>query len=136
MKRDEYVSNGWYSRFCERNPELSRRRAQALDRYRIKAINKNATQEYFNLIKLVVDRIKELSNGVDLTANRIYSADEVGFDLNSRSGYIMTKGGVKNDYIISSGNSTHLSIMSSILATEISIEPYFILPGIRTSKTS
>jgi hypothetical protein len=127
--RASIASNGWYYRFCMRHPEISRRRVEAFDKYRLRAINKESVAQYFRLLKLAMDKVEELS--IKLTPNRVFSADEVGFDLNQKSGYIMAKKGSKNAFILTTGVATHLSIMSCVSAAGQALSPYFVLPGIR-----
>ena len=62
-----------------RNPELSRRRAQAFDKQRFLQSTEECVQQYFSIPETAFKKCKELSNGVALESNRIYAADEVGF---------------------------------------------------------
>ena len=73
-----------------------------------------------------------MSNGRELTANRVFSADEAGFDLNKIQGYIICKRGVKTPYLLSSGNRTHISVMSCLNACGVAINPAFLIPGKKT----
>jgi hypothetical protein len=127
-KKDLRVTDGWWQRFVERHPELARRRVQALDRYRADALKEENINKFFDILKLAYDKCAEMSDGRPLTANRVFSADEVGFDLNRVQGYMISKRGTKNAFVLSSGNREHISVMSCVSALGYAINPAFLIP--------
>ena len=77
------ASRGWYRRYLARFPELRTRIAQNFDRLRAGGMNKNKVVQYFNLLQKARFRIQQLSGldvGAEITPNRIWNLDEVGFE--------------------------------------------------------
>jgi hypothetical protein len=94
--KNKKVTSGWWQNFTERNPEITRRRGEALERQRMNSLSSETFTSFFELLNLAMIKCKEMSNGVPLTSARIFNMDEVGFDLNSITGYVVTRRGTKN----------------------------------------
>lgn len=65
------ITRGRWQSFILRHPELSRRKAEAFDRYRTASCTKAKVQDFFDLLELAYEKCKQFSNGEALTANRI-----------------------------------------------------------------
>ena len=94
LKLDDIeISNSWFSEFLKRHPELSRRRAQVFNKLRMASLSSQLIQDYFDPLKIAFEKCATLSNGNKLTSNRIYAADEVGFNnINSQGYFLRVKG--------------------------------------------
>jgi hypothetical protein len=125
------VTHGWWQKFSQRHREISRRRVQAFERLRYNALNEENLQKFFETLQLAYHKCRELSSGVELTPNRIFNMDEIGFDLNQVQGYIIAQRGVRSVPLLTSGNRTHVTVIASISAISVSLEPTFIVPGKR-----
>ncbi|KAB0799206.1 hypothetical protein PPYR_07086 [Photinus pyralis] len=80
----------WLASFLRRNPELSVRKAEGLSRQRSLGMNKNIVQNYFQLLK----NILEEHNLFNKPSN-IYNMDESGLQLNNRPGEVIAGKGSK-----------------------------------------
>lgn len=129
--KDFKITDGWWRRFTLRHPEITRRRAQGFDKYRVSSCTETKAKEFFDLLELAYKKCQDWSNGKALTANRIWAADETGFRLNQKQGYIITKRGSKTAHLLTSGNQVHVSVMSCISALGVANDPFFILKGKR-----
>jgi len=127
-KSGELLTDGWVHYFMKKHPEISMRRVEALDRLRSRTINEESLEFYFNLLQTAYDKVKLLSGGVDLAAERIYAMDESGFSLNMHSRYVIAEKGAKNAFTLTSNNREHVTIISYAAASGDSGRPYFITP--------
>ena len=125
------VTSGWWQKFKERHPEITRRRGEALEVQRASALNAQNIAPFFEKLKLAFTVCKRMSGGVDVTSARIYNMDEVGFDLNSIKGYVITQKGVRNVPLVTSGNRTHVTVIACVNAMGLALDPLFLLPGVR-----
>ena len=111
-KDDTEITSSWFDGFMKRHPELSRRKAQAFSKNRMAASAIESVEEYFKLLEMAFNKCKAFSNGSELTSNRVYAADEIGFDSHINQGSIITKRGEKHPFIINANNSTHITLMA------------------------
>ena len=129
-KNDDKVTNRWFQGFMLRNPELSRRRSQAFDKLRLAASTMEIVGEYFLKLEIAFNKCKELSNRVELTSNRVFAADEIGFDHNVTKGYIITKRGSKHPFATNTSNISHITMMAFAAANGWSGPQFLLLPGV------
>ena len=134
-KKESEVTTSWFNSFMERHPNLSRRRAQALEKQRLINSDEETIQAYFDLLQLAFKKCKEFSNGAALTPNRVFVADEVGFSNDKTNLYVITKKGAKHPFMVDAGSMTHISIMAFAAANGWAGPAFFIAPGVR-QKTS
>jgi hypothetical protein len=129
--KEQAVTTGWWQKFKERHPELTRRRGEALEIQRASALTPHNISSFFEKLKLAFSVCKRLSGGVDVSPARIYNMDEVGFDLNSIKGYVVTQKGVRNVPLVTSGNRTHVTVIACVSAIGLALDLFFLLPGVR-----
>ena len=67
------VTDGWWRRFMERQPQLSLRRGDATAHVRMNAVNKEAIEGYFDLLE---ETLKEY--GLMDSPGQLYNMDESG----------------------------------------------------------
>ena len=114
--KDQKITTGWWNRFQERHPEISRRRTEVLERQRASALSPSNFASFFETLKLAISKCEEMSGGEKITPARIFNMDEIGFDLNSIKGYVVTRKGVRNVPLVTSGNRIHVTVIACISA--------------------
>ena len=62
MLKKDCISHGWWSRFLERQGDLSLRRGDSTAHVRMDAVNKKTMNQYFTLLKEVLDEHNLLAN--------------------------------------------------------------------------
>lgn len=122
----------WWKRFKTRFPQLSRRRSQGFERLRASAMNPGLIKHYFIILESAFAKVTELSGGMQLTADRIYNMDEIGFLLNAVKAYIVTRKGTKHVASISSNCRVTTSLAVAVSAAGFVVPPFFIVKGQRT----
>ena len=90
--KSEKVTDGWWRRFMERQPQLSLRRGDPTAHVRMNAVNKESIEGYFDLLE-------ETLNEHDLlnSPGQLYNMDESGVPLDSRPPNVIAKRGQKSD---------------------------------------
>jgi len=131
FKTNITISDSWVFGFLERHPEISKRRAQSLEKERLGALNENTIHNYFLLLQKGFKICKDLSNGKDLTPGRVFAADEVGFSNDNTHKYILAKKGEKHPFVVNPKMSQHVSIMAFAAANGWIGAEYFLLPEVR-----
>ena len=122
----------WWTRFTQRHTELSRRRAQGFERLRAVAMNPGLIKHYFLILQSAFAKVAQLSGGMQLTADRIYNMDEIGFLLNAVKAYIVTRKGSKHAASISNSCRVTTSLAVAVSASGFVVPPFFIVKGQRT----
>jgi len=130
-KDESQVTESWYRGFMERHSNLSRRRAQCLEKQRLLSSDEKSIQSYFQILQVAFQKCQDFSGGEALTSNRIFGADECGFNNDNANLYVVTKKGAKNAFSLDPGISTHITIMSFASANGWAGPPFFIIPGVR-----
>lgn len=130
-KNEDEVTHAWFQYFMKRHPELARRRAQAFDKNRMAGSSAEGVKSYFELLQLAFKKCEELSFGEELTPNRIFVADEVGFDNNNSKLYTITRKGDKHPFAINVSNQIHITIMDFAGANGWAGPEFLLIPGIR-----
>jgi hypothetical protein len=129
---DFKATTQWWTRLKKRFPELRRRRAQGFERLRASAMNPGLIKHYFLILESAFAKIKELSGGMQLTADRIYNMDEIGFIMNGIKAYIVTRKGTKHVASISNSCRVTTSLAVAVSASGFVVPPFFIVKGQRT----
>ena len=119
----------------ERHPNLSRRRAQALEKQRLLSADEKSIQSDFKTLQIAFQKCQEFSGGVALTENRIFAGDECGFSNDNSNLYIITRKGNKTAFSLDPKITTHISVMDFAGASGWAGPPFFLVPGVR-QKTS
>ena len=89
LKRSR-ISDGWWRRFLERNPQLRLRRGDATGHERMDALNKENLDAYFQLLQDVYDEFNFHDH-----PELIYNMDETGMPLDVKPPKIVARKGQK-----------------------------------------
>lgn len=125
------ASPRWWKLFLRRHPELARRRAQGYERLRATAMNAGVVKQYFLLLHSAFAKVQQLSGGMQLTADRIYNMDEIGFQFNAVQPYIVTRKGTKHTASIAANCRVTTSVAVCVSASGFVQPPFFIVKGLR-----
>jgi len=122
------LTDGWVQYFFSKHPDITTRRAEALDRLRAREIKKENINYYFDLLRIAYEKIRLLSNGNEITPQRIFSMDETAISMNKHSKYVISQKGVKDAFFITSENRQHVTLVGHASASGFAGHPFFILP--------
>ena len=115
------ISDGWWQRFRQRNPEITLRVAAPLSFARAMATDRDTLNSYYDLLE---DTLKE--NGIYNNASRIFNCDETGMPLNPPSPKVVHKVGAKNPCYLTGGSKTQVSVLACASAAGYAIPPFVI----------
>ena len=79
LKVDEKVTDGWWRRFMERQPQLSLRRGDATAHVRMNAVNKETIDGYFDLLEETLN-----VHGLMNSPGQLYNMDKSGIPFDFR----------------------------------------------------
>ena len=122
--RSQRVSDGWWRRFKERQPQLALRRGDATAHVRMDSTNKEAIKQYYDLLE---DTLQEhhLSNN----AAQIYNMDESGMPLDHRPPNVIARRGQKKVRYRVAGKKEQITVIGCVNAIGQSIPPMVIFEG-------
>ena len=115
------ISDGWWQRFRQRNPEITLRVAAPLSFARAMATDRDTLNSYYDLLE---DTLKE--NGIYNNASRIFNCNETGMPLNPPSPKVVHKVGAKNPCYLTGGSKTQVSVLACASAAGYAIPPFVI----------
>ena len=120
------VTQGWWRRFCERQPDLSLRRGDVTAHVRMDAVNSETLTQYFTLLRDVLTEH-------DLFAKpaQIYNVDESGIPFDPRAPNVVAKKGTKKVRYRSSGKKGQVTIVGCASAAGQAIPPMVIFDAKR-----
>ena len=84
------VTQGWWRRFCEHQPNLSLRRGDVTAHVRMDAVNSDTLKQYFTLINDVVTE-----HDLHSKPAQIYNVDESGIPFDPRAPNVVATTGTK-----------------------------------------
>ena len=119
--KKEKVTDGWFRRFKERQPQLSLRKGDATANVRMNCLNKETMAEYFSMLKNVLEE----HNLLDSPA-QIHNVDETGMPLDHKAPKVMTMRGQKKLRCRTSGNKNQITVIACVSATGQAIPPFVI----------
>ena len=116
------ISDGWFRRFMERQPNLSLRKGDATASVRMDAMNDvEALDSYFKLLKDVVEE-----HGLMDQPGQIYNVDESGMPLEHRPPRVLAKKGQRKVRYRTSGNKSQVTVIGCVSAAGQTIPPFVI----------
>ena len=121
MLKKEKVTDGWFRRFKERQPQLSLRKGDATANVRMNCLNKETTARYFSMLKDVL-----LEHNLLDSPAQIYNVNETGMPLDHRAPKVMTMRGQKKVQCRTSGNKNQITVRACVSATGQAIPPFVI----------
>ena len=116
-------NDDWWNGFMKRHPQLSLRKAQALQICRAKASTPEIINHWFmNVLKPILDK-----TGLGDHPNRIFNADETSFSLCGRPQKIIAKRGAKSpQYVIGGTGKENITVQACISASGQLLPPYIL----------
>jgi hypothetical protein len=126
---DFVASKQWRAGLQRRHPELTRRKAEALERTRAGAMNIAHIKHYMGILAQAHDDCRRMSGGVPLQASRILNMDETGFGLTKTLGWVVTAKGQNRAAFLKTGYQDHISLAAVVCANGDLIPPFFIMKG-------
>ena len=124
LKVDEKVTDGWWRRFMERQPQLSLRRGDATAHVRMNAVNKETIDGYFDLLEETLN-----VHGLMNSPGQLYNMDESGIPLDSRPPNVIAKRGQKKVRYRTAGNKDQITVIGCANAAGQSVPPMVIFEG-------
>jgi hypothetical protein len=128
------LSYRWLQGFLRRHPTLTIRKAQGLEKCRAKSLDEEGVAHYFDILEKGMKLVEEMTNTIQISPFQVFNLDEIGFDLRTRSGFAIAKKGVRSVYRIEDGNRNHISVIACVSAGGFTLDPYFLLKGVRLRK--
>ena len=106
--KDNCPGKDWMQAFFKRHPEIRERMGQPLGRERV-LVTKDALGKWFQRMKIYLD-------STDLTLltspDRIFNADESGFNICPKTKKIISMKGTKHVYSITSGTRQQVTMLA------------------------
>ena len=124
------VTDGWWSSFSKRHPNLTLRAASCLSKSRAVASDASAIHQYFE----VLDETLE-TYGIKDYPNLIYNMDETGMPFKPKPPKGIFTRGERNPVMVTSGNKGQLTIVACTNATGYCIPPMVIIDRKNLSQT-
>ena len=121
-------SNQWYVNFMNRNPGYCKRVADNISCATARVTAKGV-EEWFN--KVMQSLQKSNLTHVLSDPRRIINADETGFVLDPKRGYVIAPKGSKRVHNITDGDKSQMTAMLTISADGYLFTPFLIYPGVR-----
>ena len=116
--KSKHISDGWWRRFLTRQPKLALRRGDTTAHVRMDAINRENIQNYYDLLKDVLDEHNLMDHPV-----QIYNMDETGVPFDPRPPKVVAPKGLRYR---SSGKKGQVTVVACASATGQAIPPYVI----------
>ena len=122
--RSEHVSDGWWRRFMERQPQLSLRRGDSTAHIRMNSVNRESMESYFNLLEGTLSEHDLMNHPA-----QIYNMDESGMPLDARPPNVIAKRGQKKVRYRQAGKKEQITVIACANAVGQSIPPMVIFEG-------
>ena len=104
--KGEKVTQGWWRRFCERQPDISLRRGDRTAHIRMDAINSNTIRQYFTLLNDVLTK-----HDLHSKPAQIYNVDESGIPFDPRAPNVVATRETKKVRYRSSGKKGQVTVV-------------------------
>ncbi len=122
--RSRRLSDGWWRRFLERQPQLSLRRGDSTAHVRMDSVNKDVIERYYNLLEETL-----LEQDLMSSPAQIYNMDESGIPLDPRPPNVIAKRGQKKVRYRVSGKKDQITVLGCANAVGQAIPPMVIFEG-------
>lgn len=130
--KDDRPGQTWYSGFLKRNPEISVRAAESINKARSRITEEHIRQWFRELESFLSE-----SGQSDILNHpeRIFNADESCFSLCPKTGKVLGPRGFRNLYQINSGNEKdNLTVLVNFNANGQMCPPVVVFPYLRPPK--
>ena len=118
---DKPVSNGWWSSFCRRHPDVVLRQPASISRARYLATNQSMLDNYFQQLDQLITELC-LTDKPAL----VFNFDEGGFPLNPKPLKAIYRQGAKNPSVFTSTGKSQITVAACVSAAGVSIPPMVI----------
>jgi hypothetical protein len=115
------ISNGWWERFCKRNPRVTLRSAVSLSLARASATDPEMLHRYYDKLEDCL-RCNEIFDN----PGAIFNCDETGLALNPGSSRVVQEIGAKNPNFVTGGDKSQITVLVCTSAAGYAIPPYII----------
>ena len=123
-EKKKTVTHGWWNGYRKRHPDIVLRNPEPLSSVRHMACNPEVLRSYFEELESIL-----VENDLIHQPSQIFNMDETGFPLNPKSTFIACKRGEKHPSFVSSGASTHITVLACCSASGYSMLPLIIFEG-------
>ncbi len=121
-KPDDFnLSNGWWTNFLKRNPQLRLRAGDATANVRMDALTRSNLDYYFGLLKNEFEKYNFYGH-----PEAIYNMDETGMPLEPRPPKVIAKKGQKKVRYRTSGTKAQVTVVGCGSATGQILPPFII----------
>ena len=115
------ITNGWWERFCQSNPQVTLRTAVPLSYARAMASDRVVIDKYYDTLE---DTLR--SNGIfDKPANCL-NFDETGIPLSPNSPKVIDEVGSKNPSYLTGNSKSQITVLACTSAAGYAIPPFVI----------
>lgn len=121
MNGDKTVSDGWWRRFLQRNPQLTLRKGDSTAAVRLACTSAETLRNYFGLLREVL-----YENDLMDKPAQLYNVDETGMPLEHSAPNVIAKKGVKKVRYRSTGNKAQITVVGCVNAVGNAIPPMVI----------
>ena len=122
--RGTRVTDGWWGKFLQRQPQLSLRRGDATAHVRMDSTNRKAIKQYYNLLEETLQQ-----NGLMNSPAQIYNMDESGMPLDPHPPNVVAQKGQKKVRYRVSGKKEQITVLGCVNAIGQSLPPMVIFEG-------
>ena len=116
----------WVKAFMRRHPFISLRQSESLSTCRAKGCSPAVLKKWFDEFELFL-REHQLTD----KAERLWNADESGFPLQHRSGYVLAPRGAKCVYSLNNSSKQQITTLVCVNAAGQVVPPMHVFPGER-----
>lgn len=129
-KKNFKASHGFMCYLMIQFPELSLRKALALEYTRASVLTIDTVRRFFQVLQEAYQTGCELSGVREVDPKDVWGMDEVGFSLCQGSNYkIIARKGSRKVNLITSADRQHITVVVATNARGFAVEPTFILKG-------
>ena len=118
---DRQISNGWWEKFCTRNPSITLRASVPLSKARAEATDSEIIDGYFDLLEKTMAEYDLLDKPC-----QVFNADESGFPLAPKPLKAVHCSGEHTTHAINSGNKAQITVLACVSAGGHSLPPMVI----------
>ena len=118
---DASVSNGWWERFCQRQPNLSLRVPMGLTCSRAVASDRDVIDKYCSTLEDTL-----IANKFLHSPGSIFNCDETGVPLSPKSFKVVAEKGSKNPSNIIADSKSQITVLACTCAVGYAIPPFII----------
>ena len=121
LLRTATISDGWWRRFIERQPEIALCKGDSTAHIRMDAVNHTVIDGYFNLLKECLDEHSLQDNPA-----QIYNVDETGMPLDPTPPRVAACKGQKKVRVRSGGKKGQMTVLGCVNVIGQAIPPMVI----------